>query len=108
MGLVMALRDAQDELARHRSEDSDIDRGFHTMQADDAVALRRAEEDSEAKGIKGYIALETRLAAIRCRLIRSHPRDAHKAAAITRLQDEIAVLVQDSLARDVSASGLYA
>ena len=42
------------------------------------------------------------LAAIRRRLIRFHLQGTRKAAAMT--QDEIAVLVQDSLAPDVSAS----
>jgi hypothetical protein len=70
----MARRDAQEELARHRAEESDMDRRFHAMQADHAVALRRAEENGYAKGLKDYIALETRLAAMRRLFIRIHLR----------------------------------
>src|SRR4029077_15419037 len=50
--LLQALRNAQDELARYRAEDSDTLRAMASMQADHAVALRRAEEEGYARGLK--------------------------------------------------------
>jgi len=50
-GLVKALRDAEDELARYRLEDSNADRRYYAQRAEHAVALRRAEEDGYAKGV---------------------------------------------------------
>lgn len=51
-GLLMELRIAQKELARYRVEDSDTDRKFYAMQADHQTALRKAEEEGYAKGLR--------------------------------------------------------
>lgn len=51
-GLLMALRKAEDELARYRAEDSDKDREFHGMRADHARALIRAEQEGYDKGLR--------------------------------------------------------
>jgi hypothetical protein len=48
------LRELEIELARYRSEDSDLDRKYHAMQADRAVALIRAEEAGYAKGLGDF------------------------------------------------------
>lgn len=50
-GLVMALRRAEEQLARYRAQDSDADREFYRIQADHAVALQRAEEAGFARGV---------------------------------------------------------
>jgi hypothetical protein len=81
---------------------------WRTRRAASAVALGRAEEKQLRQRAQRLYRSGNRLAAIRRRLIRFHLQDARKAAAMTRLQDEIAVLVQDSVAPDVSASGLNA
>ena len=54
--LLTALRNAQDELAQYRSEDTDLMRALHSMSADHQVALRRQEELGYAKALKdtGY------------------------------------------------------
>jgi hypothetical protein len=49
--LLTALRNAQDELARYRTEDSDLMRAMWSMGADHAVALRREEERGYENGI---------------------------------------------------------
>lgn len=49
--VLKALRNAQDELARYREEDSDLMRSLMTMSSDHAQALRRAEEEGYAKGL---------------------------------------------------------
>lgn len=51
-GLVSALRKAQDELERRHAEDSDLIRAICAMEADHAAALRRAEEEGYAKGLR--------------------------------------------------------
>ncbi len=55
MGLLMALRKAEAELARYRVEDSDADRRYYAMQAEHAAALQRAEEDGYARGLRDAI-----------------------------------------------------
>jgi hypothetical protein len=45
------VRRLEQELARYRAEDSDLDRAYHAMQADHAVALRREEEKGYAQGL---------------------------------------------------------
>lgn len=50
--LLQALRNAEDELARHRSADSDVLRAMHSMQADHATALRREEEKGYERGLR--------------------------------------------------------
>lgn len=52
LGLVMALRRAEDELRRYRDEDSDKDRQMAAMQSDHAKALGRAEELGYERGLK--------------------------------------------------------
>lgn len=49
--LLTALRNAQDELAAYRAEDSDLMRAIYAMQADHAQALRREEERGYEKGL---------------------------------------------------------
>lgn len=51
-GLLNALRNAEDEIARYRGEDSDKDRAMAAMAADHAQALVRAEEAGYAKGLR--------------------------------------------------------
>lgn len=63
-GLQMALRKAEDELARYRAEDSDKDREMHAMQADHVVALQREEEAGYAKGLRDGQEMAEREAAI--------------------------------------------
>lgn len=50
--LLTALRNAQDELAARRAEDTDLMRALHAMSADHAVALRREEESGYARGLQ--------------------------------------------------------
>lgn len=49
--LLQALRNAEDQLARYRSEDSDILRAMWSMQSDHAQALRREEEKGYSRGL---------------------------------------------------------
>lgn len=49
--LLTVLRNAEDELARHRAEDSDVLRAMWSMQADHAEALRREEEKGYSRGL---------------------------------------------------------
>ncbi len=51
-GLLDALRNAEDELARHRAEDSDTQRELHQMQHRHSTALRAAEETGYARGLR--------------------------------------------------------
>jgi hypothetical protein len=51
-GLVMALRRAEEQLARYRAEDSDTDRALAAMRSDHHRALVRAEEEGYARGLK--------------------------------------------------------
>ena len=50
--LLTALRNAQDELARYRAEDTDLMRALSSMQADHGVALRREEERGYERGLR--------------------------------------------------------
>lgn len=50
------LREVEALLARYQAEDSDLDRKYHAMVADHAVALRRAEEEGYAKGLRDGMA----------------------------------------------------
>jgi hypothetical protein len=49
--LLQALRNAEDQLARYRAEDSDVLRAMASMQCDHETALRREEERGYAKGV---------------------------------------------------------
>lgn len=49
--LLTALRNAQVELARYRSEDTDLMRSLWAMSADHAAALKREEEVGYARGL---------------------------------------------------------
>jgi hypothetical protein len=50
--LLQALRNAEEQLARYRAEDSDALRAMWSMTADHAVALRREEEKGYARGLR--------------------------------------------------------
>jgi hypothetical protein len=50
--LLTALRNAQDELERRRAEDSDLMRALWAMSVDHSQALKSAEEDGYAKGLR--------------------------------------------------------
>lgn len=50
--LLIALRRAQDELARYRDEDTDLMRAIYSMQAEHSQALNREEEAGYAKGLR--------------------------------------------------------
>jgi hypothetical protein len=50
--LLTALRRAQDELAAHRAEDTDLLRALWAMQADHSTALIREEERGYEKGLR--------------------------------------------------------
>ena len=50
--IMHALREAWDELARYWQEDSDMDRKLSAIEADHQRALRRAEEEGYAKGLR--------------------------------------------------------
>lgn len=50
--ILTALRNAQDELASYRNDDSDLMRIIYSMSADHAEALRRQEELGYEKGLK--------------------------------------------------------
>lgn len=49
--LLTAYRNAQDELASYRADDTDLHRTLYAMQGDHAQALRREEERGYAKGL---------------------------------------------------------
>jgi hypothetical protein len=74
------VRAMEQELARYRAEDSDLDRRYHAMQADHATALRREEEKGYARGLDdGYkerdaaLAEVTRLTAAAQATAATHP-----------------------------------
>lgn len=50
--LLRALRNAEGQLERYRSEDSDIMRAMASMQSDHIQALRREEEKGYARGLR--------------------------------------------------------
>lgn len=50
--LLTALRNAQDELAAYRAEDTDLMRAIYAQAADHAAALRREEERGYQKGVR--------------------------------------------------------
>jgi hypothetical protein len=49
--ILVALRRAEDDLARLRAEDSDLMRAIYSLEADKARAVREAEERGYAKGV---------------------------------------------------------
>lgn len=55
--IVHALRKAQDELAHYRAEDSDLMRSILTLEANNGVAVRRAEEEGYARGVADTLAM---------------------------------------------------
>lgn len=50
--ILVALRRAEDELARYRADDSDLMRSIYTMSADHRQALLRAEELGYERGLR--------------------------------------------------------
>lgn len=50
--LLVALRNAEDELRRYRAEDSDVLRAMHSQESDHVQALRREEEKGYSRGIR--------------------------------------------------------
>lgn len=54
--LVATVRRLEAELARYQAEDTDLHREIHGLKAAHASALRRAEEEGYAKGLRdaGY------------------------------------------------------
>jgi len=50
--LLQALRNAEDQLARYRNDDSDVLRAMWSAQADHATALRREEEKGYERGLR--------------------------------------------------------
>jgi hypothetical protein len=63
LGLVVALREAEDQLARYRDEDSDKDRELARMAGDHATALRREEEQGYSRGLRDERARALRIIA---------------------------------------------
>jgi hypothetical protein len=57
--LLTYLRKAEKELCAHRSEDTDLIRAFHSMQADHSEALRREEEKGYARGLADAGVIQT-------------------------------------------------
>jgi hypothetical protein len=51
-GLAFQLRQAEEQLARYRAEDSDTDRAMHAMRADHVTELKREEEKGYARGLR--------------------------------------------------------
>jgi hypothetical protein len=49
--ILTLLRKAEDELAAHRAEDTDLWRALYSQAADHAAALRREEERGYEKGL---------------------------------------------------------
>jgi hypothetical protein len=50
--VLRALRDAQDELASYRAEDTELHRALAAMASDHGTALRREEEIGYARGLR--------------------------------------------------------
>lgn len=46
------FREMEKQLARYREDDTDLHRQIHTMESDYRAALRRAEEEGYAKGLR--------------------------------------------------------
>lgn len=46
------IRRLEEEISRHRAEDSDVMRSIYTLEADHRQALIRAEEDGYGKGVR--------------------------------------------------------
>lgn len=71
-GLLMALRRAEDELARYKAEDSDKDREFHAMRAKHSAELREEEQRGYDKGLadgrEGVPAMAARIARLEAAL----------------------------------------
>lgn len=51
-GLLKALREAEEQLARYRVEDSDSDQRYYAQQADHQRALVKAEQEGYDKGLR--------------------------------------------------------
>jgi hypothetical protein len=51
-GLLMALRKAEAELARYREEDTDLHRALYAKDSERDTAVRRAEEEGYARGLR--------------------------------------------------------
>lgn len=60
--LVVALRKAEEQLARYRADDSDVMRSIMTLEGEHAAAVRRAEEDGYNKGVQDMKALGLKVA----------------------------------------------
>jgi hypothetical protein len=50
--LIHYIRRLEEEISRHRAEDSDVMRSIYTLEADHRQALIRAEEDGYGKGVR--------------------------------------------------------
>lgn len=57
-GLLTALRDAEDELARYREEDGDLQRALIHLQSRHSTALMSAEEAGYARGLRDARAVQ--------------------------------------------------
>ena len=69
--LLQALRNAEDDLARYRAEDSDILRAMYSAAADHGTALKREEEKGYARGLRDANYADTREAALREALLQA-------------------------------------
>ena len=74
------LREIEEQLTRYRTEDTELERRLHAMQAEHIIALRREEETGYARGIadmcKERDALTARLAEARALLTEWSDYDA--------------------------------
>lgn len=52
LGLLMALRRAEAELARYREEDTDLHLALHAKECERNTAVMRAEEQGYARGLR--------------------------------------------------------
>ncbi len=60
--LVQYIRRLEQDLARYRADDSDVMRSIMTLEANHQVALRQAEEEGYAKGLRDGQALPQKAA----------------------------------------------
>lgn len=56
-GLLMALRKAEERIAKYMEDDTDLHREIHRMQSQQSDALRDAEEAGYERGLRDGIAL---------------------------------------------------
>lgn len=88
------LRAMESELRQYRDEDSGKDRAMHAMESAHGTAVRKAEEDGYARGLRDYTKVESE-------------RDAARSVALER-QEQIEALTDQLAAEKARADSIVA